>query len=141
MKITVCGSTTFRKEKVEIKDKLIELGYEPLIDFWTEKLAKEEAGELKQQINKEHSEVKRQYDFIREYYEMIKNSDAILVVNIEKNGIPNYIGANTFLEIGYAHCMNKKIYFLNPIPNQEYLADELKSMKIIILNQDLSKIL
>lgn len=71
---------------------------------------------------------------------MIKDSDAILVVNLDKKGIKNYIGANTFLEIGYAHCLNKKIFFLNPIPEQDYIRDEIKAAEPIVIDQDLTKI-
>ena len=76
---------------------------------------------------------------IKKYFNIIKNSDAILVINENKNNIKNYIGANTFLEIAFAHILNKKIYLLNPIPNQN-LSDELKEMDITILNGDLNKI-
>jgi len=140
MKIVICGSSKFRKEKTEIRDKLNSLGHEAIIDLWTEKLAKGEAEELDKKMKEDHSEAKKEYDFIRLYYNMIKDSEAILVVNLDKKGIKNYIGANTFLEIGYAHCLNKKIFLLNPLPEQEYLLDELKATEPIIINQDLSKI-
>lgn len=58
MKITICGSSAFRKEKLEIRDKLNALGHEAIIDIWTEKLAKGEAEELSKRIETEHSEVK-----------------------------------------------------------------------------------
>ncbi|HOK35473.1 MAG TPA: hypothetical protein PLL80_01600 [Candidatus Pacearchaeota archaeon] len=38
-----------------------------------------------------------------------KNADAILVVNIDKKGIKNYIGGNAFLEIGFTHILDKRI--------------------------------
>ena len=84
MKITICGSSAFRKEKVEIKEQLIALGHEPLIDEWTEKIARGEAPELLAQINKEHSVVKKQYNLIKLYYDFISASDAIIVCNYEK---------------------------------------------------------
>jgi hypothetical protein len=61
-------------------------------------------------------------------------------VNITKKDIENYVGANTFLEIGFAHYIEKKIYFLNPIPNQLYIIDELQTIEPIILNGDLGKL-
>ena len=67
MKITICGSSAFRKEKVAIKEQLLALGHEPLIDEWTEKIARGEAPELLAQINQEHSVAKRQYNFIKLY--------------------------------------------------------------------------
>ncbi len=82
---------------------------------------------------------KAEEDVIKRYYRLIKKSDAILVVNVEKNGIKNYIGGNTFLEMGFAYILNKKIYLLNSIPKLSY-ADEIKAMHPIILNNDLNKI-
>ena len=55
-------------------------------------------------------------DVIRDYYQKIDKSDCILVLNLTKNGIENYIGGNTFLEIGFAHVLGKKIYLYNNIP-------------------------
>ena len=68
----------------------------------------------------------------------IEKSDAILVVNVTKGDIKNYIGANTFLEIGFAHYIDKKIYLLNEIPNQKYIEDEILAVEPIILNGDLT---
>lgn len=69
----------------------------------------------------------------------IKNMDAVLVLNFEKNGQENYIGGATFLEVYDAFRMNKKIYFINPIPNN-MLKDELIGFSPIIINGDLTKI-
>jgi len=71
----------------------------------------------------------------------ILKSDAILVVNITKDNIENYVGANTFLEIGFAHYKQKKIFLLNPLPGQSYIIDELETVEPEIINGDLSKII
>jgi hypothetical protein len=70
----------------------------------------------------------------------IEKSDAILVANYTKKEIENYIGANTFLEIGFAHHIGKKIYFLNPIPDQPYIREELEAVEPVVLNGNLDKI-
>ena len=66
----------------------------------------------------------------------IKKNDAVLVLNLEKKGIPNYIGGATFMEIIKAWELNKKIFFFNPIPNCSF-TDELTAINPIILNRDL----
>jgi hypothetical protein len=73
------------------------------------------------------------------YFEKIKEVDAILILNFEKRGIEGYIGGNTFLEMGFAHILNKKIFLLNEIPEMLY-KDEIKAMQPIVLDGDLSKI-
>ncbi len=80
------------------------------------------------------------YNAIRDHFEKIQESDAILVCNFTKNGIENYIGANTSLEMGYAHGLGKPIYVMNPLPNYKYINDEILSFGAKILNGELSNI-
>lgn len=83
------------------------------------------------------------YLFKQEMYrrseEVVKNVDAVLVLNFDKNGQENYVGGATFLEIYDAFRMNKKIYFINEIPNN-MLKDELIGFNPIIIKEDFSKI-
>jgi len=78
-------------------------------------------------------------EMLKKDEENISPQDAILVLNFEKNKIPNYIGGATFLEIYTAWRLNKKIFFYNPLPNCSF-TDELIAMQPIILNGDLSRI-
>ena len=135
MIITICGSIKFFDEMLEAKNRLEEIGHSALIpvkadgiDYWTE----DNAGRV---------EAKKKFEFISEHLNKIDASDAILVVNITKGDIKNYVGANTFLEIGYAHHKKKKIYFLNPVPEQKYIIDEILTVEPIVLNGDFSKII
>lgn len=140
MKITICWSSSFRKEKIKVKETLKELWHESVIDQWTEKIASWEVPEILEQIHKEHYAFKKRYDLIKLYYDFIVESDAIIVCNYNKNNIPNYIWSNTFLEMWYAHVHKKKIFLLNAIPNQWYILDEIKAMEPIILDWNLTKI-
>jgi len=79
------------------------------------------------------------HDAIRKHYELIKDSDAILVLNHEKHSVPGYIGGNAFLELGFAHVLNKKIYLLNQIPEMGYTT-EIIAMEPTILGGDLESI-
>lgn len=76
---------------------------------------------------------------IRIHYEKIRRSDAVLIVNIEKRGISNYIGGNTFLEIGFAYILGKPIYLLHPIPDVPYRS-EIEAMHPIVLHGDLDRL-
>ena len=134
MKITIVGSSSFRKEKVEYRDKLRVIGHEAIIHPCYEKLAIGEMPELSERIEREHDKVKREYGFIKWYYNSIVSSDAILVLNLEKNGKPNYIGGNTLMEMGFAHVHDKKIFLFNPIPEYVSYIDEIKAMADDSLN-------
>lgn len=143
MKITICSSIEFTYKIKEIAEKLEKSGQEIEIPMTAKKILD---GELTMEEFKKEKESnggasfrKIQYDVIKKYFEIIKNSNAILVLNLEKNGIKNYIGGNTFLEMGFAHVLGKKIFLLNPIPQISY-SDEILAMQPIILNGDLSGI-
>jgi nucleoside 2-deoxyribosyltransferase len=82
---------------------------------------------------------KIEYDFNREHVRKIEKSDAILVVNYDKKGIPHYIGGNTFLEMGYAFGLRKKIFLLYPVPDMDYRT-EMHAMQPVILNGDLKRL-
>ena len=70
----------------------------------------------------------------------IKQNDAVLVLNFEKNGVKNYIGGATFLEMYDAFRLDKKIFLYNDIP-QGMLYDEILGFKPIIIKGDLEKVL
>jgi hypothetical protein len=137
MKIALCGSLNFYEEIEEIKNKLISLNHEVLMPASIEKFGPK-VEEVKG--NKEYYH-KIAPEFIRKHFDKITYCDAILVVNIEKHGIKNYIGGNTFAEIMIAFYLKKKIFFLNPIPTDERLScikDEIELVKPVILNCNLN---
>lgn len=135
MKICICCSLSFTDEVKKIADRLHGLGHEVLLPN----------GVIIDAIHKpdfEPAEAKRGngYDFVREHFKKIEESDAILVCNFTKNGIDNYVGANTFLEMGFAYCVKKPIYALNPLPDYKYINDELLNFDVMVINGDLSEI-
>lgn len=137
MKITICGSMTCSKEMLEIEKELLKLRHTVILPPHTKDYVglnsfKEMHGESA------HNKIKE--DLIRDYYNKIKDSDAILVVNEKRNEIDGYIGGNSFLEMGFAHVLNKRIFLLKNIPNISY-KDEIEAMRPMVINGDLSKII
>ncbi|MBI3385525.1 hypothetical protein HY031_00395 [Candidatus Gottesmanbacteria bacterium] len=137
MTIAICGSMKFHVHMREVRDKLETMGYTVLVpkgitlmDTTNYVIPLEEGERITHKI---------EHDFIREHFRKIEKSDAILVLNYEKRGIPNYIGGNTFLEMGLAFWLGKKIYLLNPIPDMDYKT-EMFAMQPIILKGDLAKL-
>jgi len=144
MKITICSSVDFTNKIKEVADALIKLWHEVEIPFCSKKII---AGELSLEefLKVKESEGdgvfrrKATEDLIKRYYNLIRETDVILVLNYDKKWIKNYIWWNVFLEMGFAHVLNKKIYLLNDIPEMIYW-DELKAMDPIVINWDLSQI-
>jgi hypothetical protein len=140
MKITILGSVAFRKEQLNMKNKLKELGHVGIISPVMEELALGKNKELLARIEKDHSKAKKEGGYIKWYYDSIVASDAVLVLNLNKNGQENYIGGNVLMEIGFAHVRDKKIYLYNPVPEYSPYIDEIKAMYDEIINGDLTKI-
>src|SRR3989344_3786316 len=130
MRIAICGSMTFAKEMINAGRELEKKGYRIIMPPNIEKYA---GGAVKVENKWEKIEL----DLIRGYYEEIKKVDAILVVNKDKNGIKNYVGGNSLIEIAFAYVLNKKIFLLNPIPQMSY-KDEIEAMNPVVLNEDLN---
>jgi len=142
MKIAICGGLDFTYEIDELANRLRELSFEVSIPISSGKILKGEF--LIDEIKREKESGKFadraiRYDSIRAYWGIINQSDAILVANYDKKRIVNYIGGNSFLEMGFAHILGKKIFLLNEIPQMIY-TDEIKAMQPVILNGDLSRI-
>lgn len=143
MKITLCGSISVYKEMDRLTRELGDSGFEVEIPLSVKRILDSEL--TIEEFNRELDSGKGHQrkiidDAIKRHFEKIKNSDAILVVNVKKNDKENYIGGNTFLEIGFAHVLDKKIFLLNPIPEHVSYLDEIKAMQPVIVNGNLNKI-
>jgi nucleoside 2-deoxyribosyltransferase len=136
MIITICGSMKFAKQMGQAKKFLEKKGHHVLVGPLVKQYLH---GKIRYSKGKKGAELKMIHDLIRAHFKKIEKSDAILVLNYTKGRIKNYIGGNTLMEIGYAFYLDKKIYFLNPIPRQSY-REEIVAMKPKILKGDLSKI-
>ena len=68
------------------------------------------------------------------------NGHPMYKLNFDKNGIKNYIGGNTLMEIGFAYVNNKKVFLLNPIPEKVPYTDEIKAMVDVVLDGNLGRI-
>lgn len=136
MKIGVIGSMQYTEKMLEIRDELIRLGH----DAFVTDLHKPFIGKSDEEKERIKIEQKNNLDAIREMWRLMQGADAVLVLNLEKHGIDNYIGGNTFLEIGFAHVLNQKIFLYNPMPDMPYYKTEIVAMKPVVIYGDLTKI-
>ncbi len=137
MKIVICGSMSASKEMMGMKNALEEVGHFVVVPKNTDKYA---LGEFTPEDRRESTQNKIDHDLIREYFRLIEENDVVIVANYDKRGVKNYIGGNSFLEAAFAHVLNKKLYFLNDIPEMIY-TDELVALQPIVLHGDLKKII
>ena len=81
-------------------------------------------------------------DIIRKCFDLVAQSDAVLVLNLHRKGINGYIGTSTLMEIGLAYYLRKKIFLYNDIPHWDEVrwAHEIRIMQPIVINGDLKNI-
>jgi hypothetical protein len=146
MKITICGSTAFILEMEQVLKKLQKLGHEvemPPVKFVD--------GDGKKWHTLDYYKFKKSEPFnnpeflnnhtqrIQDHFDLVEWSDAVLITNYDKNGIANYIGPNTLMEMGLAFHLGKKIYLLNPVPDTAW-KEEVLGLRPVIINNNLSAI-
>ncbi|MFA6524829.1 MAG: hypothetical protein WCT33_01005 [Patescibacteria group bacterium] len=139
MKIGLIHSLDFSNEAIEIKKRLEQKGHivsqcYSVTKIRDGKFSVQEVLDLKRSGN--FSEYTISKDLIRWNWERMKKDDVILVINPTKNGIKDYIGGNTFLEMGFAHVLDKKIYLWNDIPDMSY-TDEIRAMEPVVIHQNI----
>ena len=119
--IVLCGSMKVKDKIIERAKELEDMGYNVLLPV-----------ECMQGLDKliaSRAHLDRVID---------PNNEIILVINETKNGIENYVGANSFAEIAFAFYYKKRVYLLNDI--YEPYKDELVGWGVTPLKGDLSKI-
>ena len=136
MKIAICSSMVFLEEMGKVKSELENNDHEVFLPHNTEGYL---SGEKDPVQEEETVQNKIENDLFKYYYKVIDNSDAILVLNYDKNGIENYIGGNTLIEMSFAHILDKEIYLISSIPDMRY-TDEIEAFEPVVLGGDLGKI-
>ena len=125
--ITLCGSMKFKKEMMEVAERMALDGNCILTPVYST------------QNNIERTEIQLER-LKKEHFRKIELSDAIFVVN--KN---NYIGQSTNLEIEYAKKLGKEIMYLEPEEKDNNLTknENIKFNSLIpelsVSNMDISK--
>jgi len=136
MKIFVICSKKFYDQIPPIKDELEKSGH--IISLPNCFDDPETEDRYRNLGTKEHAEWKA--TMLKHSTDVIENNDAVLVLNFEKNGMKNYVGGATFLEMYDAFRLSKKIFLYNDIP-EGILHDEIKGFGPILIQGDLSKII
>jgi len=146
MKVTICGSIAFFDEMMAVKQKLEGLGHEvklPPTEIPNEQgemISIKEYYRLRKETTSEAGWIWDRKEWaIRTHFDKVAWADVVLIANYTKNDIENYIGGNTFLEMGVAFYLKKPIYLLNPIPETS-TKEEVLGMKVIVIDNDLSRI-
>jgi nucleoside 2-deoxyribosyltransferase len=147
--ITLCGSMTFKSEMKALADTLEAQGFTVTYPKPTEEEKNSGYARFTDYANSLGGiqnlkptdpvwSIKR--DGILAYKETIEKTDVVLICNFDKGDKKNYIGQNTFLEMGYAFFLDKKLFVLQEPPYGDQKVEEVLGMMPIFLNGDISNI-
>lgn len=142
MILALCASASFYNEVIAFCPKLEAMGFTVVLPKTAATMRAE--GRENDEATTDWQASPQGYHgkavLIREHFEEIAKSDAILVMNYEKHGRSNYIGPNVLMEMSVAFFLHKPIYILNGIPDESPLIDEILGLEPIVLNGDIHKI-
>lgn len=122
----------YTERMLEAVEELKKLGH----DAFCTGLAQPFVGLSDEDREKRKWEDQVERDAIREFWRLMQGGDAVLVMNLDKRGIKNYIGGNTLMEIGFAHVLGQKVFLLNPVPDIPYYKMEIEAVRPIVINGD-----
>lgn len=141
-KIVICTSASFYKQAVAVQAELQQAGYDAIIPTIAEVMKK--SGDYDVSHYKTWYENDADYtkkaELIRGHFAEVADCDAILVLNYEKHGKPNYIGGNVLMEMSLAFYLNIPIFILNDIPTDSAFLEEIKGMQPTCLKGDLKQL-
>jgi len=99
--VVICSSANFYKHVNEIAEQLRALGVKVIVPKNARTMA--ETGDYDVSHYKtwfaNADDYSKKAELMRTHFDEVKQGDIVLVVNDEKHGKPNYIGANVLMEM------------------------------------------
>jgi diphthamide synthase subunit DPH2 len=139
--IVICSSAAFYEHVNQIADELKKLGFKVVVPMTATKMKKigdYDVSKVKTWINRPE-DFKLKHNLAMTHFKEVENGDAVLIVNDDKPGQPNYIGPNATMEWGLAYYLGKPVFILNPVSRESNNFEEVYGMSTVI-DGDLSKI-
>lgn len=140
--IVICCSAAFYEHANQIAKELKNQGYAVEVPTTATRMHKKSnygVQRVKTWLNDPAHFVKKQA-LAREHFDKVAAGDAILIVNDDKLGKPNYIGPNTTMEWGLAYYLKKPVFILNGVSKNSNFYEEIYGMSTAVLDGDLTKI-
>lgn len=137
--ITLCASASYYKEVLEVEKQLEKMGLKVKVPKTAKIMQKTKnfnVGFYKTWFKDKKDYVKKR-KLMEEHFRKIVNSDAILVLNLKKNGIKGYIGGNVFMEMALAFHFGKLIFIYSDIDENLSIKEEVYGLDPLFIKQDL----
>lgn len=140
--ITICSSANFYRHVAKLDKELTELGYHVLIPAMAKEM--EQTGDFEVSHYKtwlaDPGDYHKKAQLMHGHFDEVAKADAILVVNDEKHGVPNYIGGNVLMEMGLAFHLKQPVILLNDFPSESPYLEEIHGLVTAALHGNLSDI-
>lgn len=137
--ITVCSSADFYRKAIEVQKELETQGLFVIIPATAEKMKKSgdyDVSHYKTWFS-DANDYSKKTELMNGHFAEVEKGDAILVINEEKRGVPNYIGGNVLMEMTVAYYLKKPIFILNDVPQESAYLEEIIGLNPIVLNGNL----
>lgn len=134
--ITICSSAAFYRQAVAVQAELEKLGFAAVIPANAEEMKRSgdyEVSHYKTWFN-DANDYHKKAAFMRGHFDKIEKGNAILVLNYEKHGTPNYVGGNVLMEMSLAFYLHQPIFLLNEIPQESTFLEEIIGLSPIVLH-------
>lgn len=140
--IAICSSASFYKQVLEVEKELKKRGFAVIVPITAKRMKKKNNFDVNSHkswfMNPKDYRIKA--ELMRGHFRKVAKSDAILVFNLEKNGVQGYVGTNVLMEMALAFHLGEKIYLWNPISEDHPSKEEIIAMGSVVINQDLQRI-
>ncbi len=140
--ITICSSVSFYRQAGQIRNQLVEAGYEVLLPDVAEKMVA--SGDYEVEHYKtwfaNPDDYHKKGELMHGHFDKVVKGDVTLVLNYEKHGQANYIGGNVLMEMGIAFHFKKPIFILNGLPQESPFEEEILGLQTVFLKGDLSQL-
>lgn len=145
MIITICSSCAFLDNALKVQKDLEDNGHTVLLyptggEINGTYLRADEYNKVRHESHGVEELLKYKQPLIDLHFGKIAKSDAILVLNYDKNNISGYVGGNTLLEMGLAYYLKKKIYMWQDASSDLSYWEEIIALGGIVIDGDISLI-
>lgn len=140
--ITICASAAHYTYLFDLQKQLQAMGFTVIITKIANLMRRTNNFDVMSYKTwyKNKNDYKKKTQLMKAHFRKVMKSDAILVANFGKNGIPGYIGGNVLMEMVLAFHYKKPIFIYNTISEDLSLKEEVYGMQPIFIEGSLEKI-
>lgn len=140
-KIAICASVSFYESVVEVKNILSQAGFDVLIPEVAAQMEKENNFDIEAYSSEFAStDSLAKKALMDAHFDLIRQSDGVLILNKTKHGQTGYIGPNVLMELTVGY-ISKKPLFLFTAPSEQLPAyREIIALQPMVLDGKLELI-